>query len=165
MNIEKALSHFEWKFKNHWRPTEKDIEAFNSIIEYKEVQQSKTMFENESLAKLWIHQLMLLNNTKRYSAQRSIQVIDEILDKPVYEWCVTMRENNVLMRFNALTAESEGVISNQKDSGYINVKTTREIVKEKEKELLKAVQSEITEENIIKFVEKHINRIINKFEK
>lgn len=165
MNIEKALEHFEWKFKNHWRPTEKDIEAFNSIIEYKEIQQSKNMFENENLAKLWIHQLMLLNKTKMYSAERSIQVIDEILDKSVYEWCIILKENINLMRFNTLLKEIDSDVSNKKDSSLEVFKTIDNIRDEKQKEMIKALYSEVSEENIIKFVEKHINRIINKYEK
>ena len=52
MNIDKALSHFEWKLKNHWKPTPKDIEAYNSIIDFRDLQQSENLSKNENLAKL-----------------------------------------------------------------------------------------------------------------
>ena len=88
MNINKALEHLEWKFKNSWRPTKTDVEAYNSIVEYKELQESRNLSQNENLAKLWIHQMILLSNTDSYSGTRCIEVIDEILTKSVYDWCL-----------------------------------------------------------------------------
>jgi len=107
MNINKALEHLAWKFQNVWKPTDKDVQAFNSIIDFVEFQQSLNMSENEQLAKLWIHQLMLLNDTEMYSAERAIQVIDEILDKPVYEWCKKLHSQANIMRFKTLLATDE----------------------------------------------------------
>ena len=136
MNINKALEHFEWKFKNSWKPTQRDIEAFNAIIEYKEVQNSYNMSKNESLAKLWIHQLILLANSNMYTGQRCIQVLDEILSKSVYSWCIKLKNELPVMRFNSVDDDK-----------------------------LKALTSEVKEEHVIKFVEDHVSRVINKFEK
>ena len=142
MNINKALEHFEWKFKNSWKPTQKDVEAYNSILEYKAYQETYNMNKNESLAKLWIHQMILLSNTDSYTGQRCIQVIDEVLSKSTYDWCLEMREQLPMMNFRAL----EKIGSTDED-------------------LKKALTSKPTEENIIRFVEKEITRIINKYEK
>ena len=165
MNINKAIERIEWRFKNSWNVNDKDIEAYNAILDYKEMQESINMNKNESLAKLWIHQLMLLNTTQLYSAERSIQVIDEILNKSVYDWCIDLRSNIATMRFNALSLQSNGNVSKNilNRSNVINL--IEQIVDKNEKQLLKEFQSEVSEQNIIKFVEKQITRIINKYEK
>ena len=142
MNIEKALEHFEWKFKNTWKPTKRDVEAYNSIVEWKELQEGYNLSQNESLAKLWIHQMMLLSQTDSYTGERCVQVIDEILDKSVYHWCLELKKQLPVMKFNALTKQGAS-----------------------DEELTEALKFEITEENIIKFVQKEITRVLNKYEK
>ena len=142
MNINKALEHFEWKFKHSWRPTATDIEAYNAILDYKAKQESYNLSQNENLAKLWIHQMILLSNTDSYSGTRCIEVVDEILTKSVYEWCLELKEQLPMMNFRAL----------QKKLGT-------------DDELKKALIYEISEANIIKFVEAEITRIIDKYEK
>ena len=139
MDTNKALEHFKWKFENTWKPTEKDIEAFKSIIDYKKKQESYNLQQNESLAKLWIHQLILLSNTNAYSADRCIQIIDEILSKTTYEWCLKLKEELPMMRVR----KKFGDYKTQED-------------------MFVDFNYEISEDN---FVEKEINRIINKFEK
>lgn len=165
MNIEKALEHLKWKFKNVWKPTAKDAEAINSILDYKELIETKIINENESLAKLYIHQLMLLNQTDGYSAERAIQIIDEILEQSVYEWCLKLKDQSNIMRFNALlsTDEYRQALKDNKPitMRYIGSKNI-ETNKEKFEETFK---KQTTEENIIKFVESQITRIINKYEK
>ena len=102
MNINKALEHFKYKWdKKILIPTEKDIEAYNAIIEYREKQDIINLQQNNNLAKLWIHQMILLSNTDMYDGKRCIQVIDEILDKSVYEWCLEMKEQLPMMNFRA----------------------------------------------------------------
>ena len=142
MNINKALEHFEWKFKNSWKPTKRDVEAYNSIVEWKELQEGYNLSQNESLAKLWIHQLILLSNTEMYTGERCINVIDEILDKSVYDWCLELQKQLSIMKFNALSKEGGS-----------------------DEELNEALQWKPTEEYVIKFVEQHITRIMNKYEK
>jgi hypothetical protein len=165
MRIDKALEHQKWRLENSKNRTSKDIEAFNSILDWKELQQQQTLQRNESLAKLWIHQLMLLNNTEMYTGQRAIGVIDEILSKSVYEWCLSLKDNIPMMRFNGVLSEPNykeglrhGNITKMRESA---IKT----IEERHKELNEALVYEISEENIIKFVEKEINRVINTFEK
>jgi len=165
MNIEKALSHFEWKFKNSWKPTSKDIEAYNSILEWKELQESIVFQENELLAKLWIEKLITLSETKMYSGERSIQVIDEILNKSVYEMVCILKSKLSVMRFNAILNEND--ILNQID--ILNedkwLSAANKIIDNNPDKLKDALIDDIKEKNVIKFVEKQINRIINKYEK
>jgi len=139
MNIEKALEHFEWRLKNHWKPTKKDVEAFNSIIEFKQMHEGLTLTNNEHFAKLWIHQLMLLNETKMYTGERSVQVIDEILDRSVHDWCLRLHDNICVMNYRTIM-----------ETGT-------------DEQQLEKLKKEITEENIVKFVESNITRLIQKF--
>ena len=142
MRIDKALEHFKWKFENKWKPTEKDVEAFKAIIEYKEKQESINLQQNNNFAKLWIHQLILLSNSEMYTGERCIQVIDEILSKSVYDWCLELQQQLSIMRFNALSKEGAS-----------------------DEELTEALTFKIKEEDVIKFVNKNITRNILQFEK
>ena len=54
MTIKKALEHFEWKLSNKWQPTEKDIEAYNEIVEFTEKQLKQQYNDNQLFAKLYI---------------------------------------------------------------------------------------------------------------
>ena len=163
MNIDKAIEHFKWKLQNHWTPTETDLEAYNSILDYKELQESANMSANESLAKLWVHQLMLLSNTNLYNGERSIQVIDEILEQPLYDWCVKLKNQLPMMRFNAVALEKHPLGSF--NSLTAQLERNNKIVEEFETELTEALKYEPKEEDTIKFVQSQITRVINKFEK
>ena len=165
MNIQKALQHLEWRFKNSWKPTPKDIEAYNAIVDYKEIQETKILNENESLAKLWIHQLILLSRTNMYNGERCIQVIDEILSLSVYEWCLKLQNELPMMRFNSVGVgkyqiDNETVLNHTKLS-QIN----KQIINEFENELTEALIYEPKEEDVIRFVSNQINRIIDKYDK
>lgn len=175
MKIDKALSHFDYKLverdskgkalklKKNFTPTENDIKAFNAILQYKETMERQVVMENESFAKLYIHQLMLLNTSYLYPAERSIQVIDEILDKSVYEWCLALKEQIPMMRFNSigLSKYPIGDIHNVTKQQERNKK----ILEEFETELTEALKYTISEDSIIKFVNEQITRVINKYEK
>lgn len=164
MNINKALEHFQYKFKNNWKPTQRDIEAYNAIVDYKEMQETKILNENESLAKLWIHQLILLSRSNMYNGERCIQVIDEILSLSVYEWCLKLQNELPMMRFNSVgmgkyQIDTETVLNRTKLS-QIN----EQIINEFENELTEALKYEPKEEDVIRFVSNQINRIIDKHE-
>ena len=54
MTIKRAIDHFIWKFSNTWKPTKKDIEALNEIIEFVEQKHQKQFNDNLLFAKLYI---------------------------------------------------------------------------------------------------------------
>lgn len=55
-SIEKAVQRIGWRMKeNHWKHNEKDVEAFNQIVEYVENAQKKLYDRHELFAKLYIH--------------------------------------------------------------------------------------------------------------
>lgn len=163
MDIQKAIEHLDWKFRNVWKPSEKDIEALNSIIMFKKQAESKNLLDNDALAKLWIHQLILLNRSNLYNGERSIQVIDEILSKTVYEWCQILHKEMPMMRFNGIgigkyQIDTETVLNRTKMNDI-----NKNIVSEFETELTEALKYEISEDKIISFVETQITRILNDF--
>ena len=165
MNIDKALAHFEWRFKNNISATAKDKASFEAIKQWRQTQEQKSLNENESLAKLWIEKMILLNRSNLYNGKRSIEVIDEILSKSVYEWCVIMQNEIPLMRFNSVGGTKYPL--NEKDT------LNRTKINERDKkicedygiELTDALASEITIEEITDLVASNINRILNRFEK
>ena len=175
--INKALNHFSFKLidkdingnvkglKKNFTPTIDDVKAFNVIAEWKELQEAKVLKRNESLAKLFIHQLILLMRSKVYDSKRSIEVIHEILDKPVVQWCETLQNEIPMLRFNAVGNIKYPIddvnILNQTELNERNDK----IVEEFETELTEAMNYTISKEDVIKFVESSLNTIINKYEK
>lgn len=160
MTINKALEHFDWKFRNVWKPTKLDVEAINTIIKFKENQESINLSENEALAKLWIHQLMLLNETEMYTAQRAIQVIDEILSHSVYDWALKLHEQTNIMRFRTVLNTDEYRKALIKKKPIKMQEIGSKIIEGKEDELKDLFTDEVKEENIIKFIENHITRIM-----
>ena len=162
MDIKKAISHFEYKLRNHWKPTKKDIEAYNSIVDYKEQQDSINLTQNEPLAKLFIHQFILLCRTKIMTSEMALNAIDEILNKSVYDWCELLKEEIPMMRFNSIGLHKYPLES--KDEFNITKLQERNklIIEEFEDELLAALKIEMKTDEVIKFVEKHVNRIIVK---
>lgn len=160
MDIEKAISHFEYKLRNHWKPTKKDIEAYNALVDYKEQQDSVNLTQNEPLAKLFIHQFILLCRTKIMTSEMALNAIDEILNKSVYDWCVLLKEEIPMMRFNSIGLHKYPI--DPKDEFNITKLQERNklIIDEFEDELLAALKIEMKIDEVIKFVKKHVNRII-----
>lgn len=100
-----------------------------------------------------------------YSAQRAIQVIDEILEKDTYDWIKELTEQTNIMRFNTVigTEEYKQALNENKIEKAKNI--ARETMKDNEEELIKILKEEVSEDKIIRFVERQINRIITKYEK
>ena len=142
MNIAKALSHLEWKFKNHWKPTAKDLEAYNSILEWKELTESKNLSQNESLAKLWIHQFLLLAWSQRLDSNNAIKEIDSILKRSVYDWVLVLKKDIPLLKVHL-----------------------KELNESSHNQMLKDFLELPNEQNLIKFVGDQITRVINVYEK
>jgi hypothetical protein len=166
MNIVKALAHFEYKLKNNWKPTAKDLEAYNSIIDFVELQKTKSLSENESLAKLFIHQYMLLMGSEMYSSNRALQVIDEILKISVYEWCLKLKQHSIYFRLNNVNRRYPNYLEAIKGMNVTKLQEVNaQILAENEKELTEILKSEISEKQIIDFVKTSILKIILENEK
>jgi hypothetical protein len=160
MNIDRAISHFEYKLKNTWKPTKSDIEAYNAIIEYKEKQEDINLEQNENLAKLWVHTLMMLNVTNLYTAEQCIVEIDKILEPTVYDWCLLLQEKLPIMKFSAIGNVEFPLTPIEQMSASIVMKNNKKIVDKYPDELMEALLSKPKIENVIRFVSNHVTRII-----
>lgn len=158
MDINKALEHFAWKFENHWKATQKDLDAFNAIIDYKDLNETTNMNSNESLAKLWINTFIMLSLHSKNNSKDSIRQIDEMLSKSVYEWCEILNKDIPHIKLNLL---------NKNDYIYNATKRLeqdKQMIKENPEAIINALEP-VKIEDTIKFVETQITSIINKFEK
>jgi len=54
MTIKKAIEHFEWKFTNKWKPTEADLNAYNTILNFVKDKHEQQYNNNQLFAKLYI---------------------------------------------------------------------------------------------------------------
>ncbi len=54
MTIKKAIEHFEFKFTNVWKPTQPDIDAYNTILNFVKDKHEQQYNENQLFAKLYI---------------------------------------------------------------------------------------------------------------
>lgn len=158
MDINKAIEHFEWKLKNVWKPSQKDIDAYNAILEYKDITETYNMSQNESLAKLWINTFIMLSLHSKNNSKDSIRQIDEMLSKSVYEWVKILNKEIPHIKLNLL---------NKNDYVYNVTKRLeqdKEMV-ENEPDKLNDALEPVKIEDTIKFLETQITRVINKFEK
>ena len=165
MNIDKAISHFEYKLKNSWKPTKADIEAYNAIIDYKETQDNIAVAQNESLCKLFIHQFILMCQTKLYTSETALKSINDILNQSVSSWVDTLRNEIPMLKFNSVGSDKYPL-----QEQYVwDIPRTQQrdakILDEFQSELMGALMMEVSEEQVIKWVESNVNRIINKYDK
>ncbi len=53
-NIKQAIEHFQWKFKNSWKPTPKDLEAFNTIVDFVNSKHAQQIKQQQLFGKLQV---------------------------------------------------------------------------------------------------------------
>jgi len=85
MTIKKALEHFEWKLSNHWKPTPKDVEAYNEIVSFTEQKLEEQYNDNQLLGKLYITflgELIKFYDTT-YDDKTPQIALHKILDTPI----------------------------------------------------------------------------------
>lgn len=85
MTIKKALEHFQFKFQKSWKPTEADVKAFNTIIEFVEAKHQQQLTDNEMFAKLYI--MVYSQYLDRYKAtvfdDIPVKELNKLLKKPL----------------------------------------------------------------------------------
>lgn len=85
MTIKKAIEHFQFKLSNVWKPTQPDIEAYNSIIEFVEEKHNNQINNNQLFAKLYISYYAEI--IKYYQAsvfdKEPQKALHKILDTPI----------------------------------------------------------------------------------
>lgn len=163
MRIEKALEHFKYKFQNVWKPTKTDIEAYNSIIDYKEIQEQRSISENESLSKLFIAMFISKCQYYNYSSEMALKSIEDILKKDSYYWVKMLHLQLPLFQIQALGFTDIKKIDSE---DFNELKKHNDFIFDKyENEITKALGSKVSEEQLIKWLNSKINTIINTYDK
>lgn len=106
MTIKKAIEHFQFKFKNHWKATKTDSEALTKIIDFVNDKHDKQLKQNEMFAKVYI--FMYAYFLKHYKTDVFDPVpqkeLHKYLDKPlkmiIKRFVETLNESELYTKFN-----------------------------------------------------------------
>lgn len=85
ITINKALAHLQWRFTNGWKPTEKDIEAYNEIVSFADQKMQQQFNDNQLFAKLYITMLgeLLIYYNTTVMDNTPQKALNKILDTPI----------------------------------------------------------------------------------
>lgn len=86
MTIDKALNYLVWEASYRGKPTEKKVQAINTVIDFVNNTQIESLIENELFAKLFIEKFIMLAETNHMTAQTCLNEIERILSISIYEW-------------------------------------------------------------------------------
>jgi hypothetical protein len=137
MNIKKAIEHFEWKLSNHWKPTAKDIEAFNEIVKF-----SKNTLENNFNNNLFAAKLYVIYYGELLKYYEST-VFDDIPQKELHKQ-LDKSFNEIVSDFIDKHHDIEMALQIPKEKRYKHPKETKLEFKKLDK-----MQYEETETNLV----------------
>ncbi|MCP4055680.1 MAG: hypothetical protein GY739_22090, partial [Mesoflavibacter sp.] len=86
MNINKAIQRLEWRLKKGWIANQQDLDAYNSIIDFRDTQFSINLTENEPLSKLFIVYFIMLCKRHNLTSKEALNSIDDILKQDLHTW-------------------------------------------------------------------------------
>ena len=116
MTIKKALEHLAWKFKNSWKPTPKDIEAFNEVAEFTEAKLKQQYNDNQLFAKIYITfygELLKYYDSTVFDPIPQ-KALNKILDTPI---------ETIIQKFLDKANLQEQTIEHRKKNGIKHPKT------------------------------------------
>jgi len=128
MTIKKAVEHFEFRLSKHWKPTENDINAYNTILKFVEDKHKQQFIDNQLFGKLYIiYYGELLKYYKATVYDKEPQKhLNRVLSAPIEKVIQTFVEtSNDVER--ALEYEIDGVLKHpqqwtEEDKKNINMK-------------------------------------------
>ena len=163
MKINQALEHYKWRLSSNKNTTQKDIDSYNSIIDFKEQTESKNLSENQSLAKLFIAYFMMLSKKHDLTSAEAKRTIEDILKRSTYEWCCILHNQIKVMHIGTIGADKYPIDLNEYNITKIDERN-KKVVNEFTEELSKALNTEVEIDSVIKFVESTVTDIINTYE-
>ena len=92
MTIKKAVEHFEFRLSKHWKPTENDINAYNTILKFVEDKHEKQYNNNQLFGKLYISfygELLKYYNSTVFDKepQKALhQILDTSIETIIYKF-------------------------------------------------------------------------------
>jgi len=164
--IKQAVEHLEFKFKNVWKPTPKDVEAYNKIVEFVEQKHKQQYQDYHLFAKLYV--MVYAQFLEKYKAT----VFDDIPVKELNRYLDTPLAH-IIQRFADKLNESE-LYEVLNKAGVENKHPVLKDEKQKNKETDQLAETIKNEDDFKKFtgqvwdfetvkqnLESQINNIIN----
>ena len=157
--IKKAISHFTWKFKNVWKPTKEDVEAYNTIVDFVEKKHKEQFNDYQLFAKLYVTfygELLKFYNCSVFDNQPE-KVINKILDTPI-ETLIEKFVEKANTQETSLAIEKAGI-----EIKDIRLKSVEQIEQEGKKFNFEMLDPIMTYEEAVTNLTNQINLSINKF--
>jgi hypothetical protein len=168
MNIEKAVKHLSWRLSQQKIiPNDKDVEAFNFMIRTINKNHELAVMRDKCFAKLLVEKLLFLTMDGKFSMKQAVNIIEEILETPVYSWAKTFVKEVPSIRFSQVF-EKKYIEIGLSDDDRKNVKKVIEakrlIISKNKKELSDALTEKYSEDDFIKFFNRLVFELINKYQ-
>jgi len=168
MNIEKAVKHLSWRLsQSKIVPNEKDVEAFNFMIRTINKNHELAVMRDKCFAKLLVEKLLFLTMDGKFTMKQAVNIIEEILETPVYSWAKTFVKEVPSIRFSQVF-EKKYIEIGLRDDDRKNVKKVIEakrlIISKNKKELSDALTEKYSEDDFIKFFNRLVFELINKYQ-
>lgn len=168
MNIEKAVKHLSWRLSQQKIiPNEKDVESFNFMIRTINKNHELAVMRDKCFAKLLIEKLLFLTMDGKFTMKQAVNIIEEILETPVYSWAKKFVNEVPLIRFSQVF-EKKYVEIGLTDDDRLNASKVLEanklIISQNQKELSAALTEKYSESEFIKFFNRLVFELINKYQ-
>ena len=168
MNIEKAVKHLSWRLsQSKIVPNEKDVEAFNFMIRTINKNHELAVMRDKCFAKLLVEKLLFLTMDGKFTMKQAVSIIEEILESDINSWAQTFVREVPLIRFSQVF-ERKYVEVGLSDDDRKNVEKVIEanklIISQNQKELSAALTEKYSEDDFIKFFNRLVFELINKYQ-
>ncbi|WP_417858841.1 hypothetical protein [Xanthomarina gelatinilytica] len=165
MTINKAIDHFVFKFQNVWKPTPKDIEALETILDWTEKEKETVISNNLLFAKCYVRLLMFENSTYKDIMFSSKQLNKLLIETPIETFYneFTKRLNDIefeyFLKHKGLSVDHPALLTEgQKE-------LERKIISEYEEEFKKyTLEGKWTQDQVYESLNNNISELI-KFKK
>ena len=176
MTIDRALKHFDWrlvdkdkngkplKLKDYFKPSENDLEALNSIIDFVNTSQQQSLMEHQLFAKLFIEKFIMLAETNHMTAEVCINEIERILSFSVYEMVLILKDKVPMFKFNAIGQDTYPL----EDTDVFNLSAisdrNNKIVAQYTNELFECLKTTYSEDDAIAFITSMVHYLTKKYQ-
>lgn len=168
MNIEKAVKHLSWRLsQSKIVPNEKDVEAFNFMIRTINKNHELAVMRDKCFAKLLVEKLLFLTMDGKFTMKQAVNIIEEILETPVYSWAKTFVKEVPSIRFSQVFEKKYieiGLSDDDKKNVKKVIEAKRLIISKNKKELSDALTEKYSEDDFIKFFNRLVFELINKYQ-
>lgn len=102
MTIKRAVEHYIWKLKNVGKPTQKDVDALNTIMQFVENKHKQQINDYDLFVKLYIFVYQEFLNNHNTTVFNSVpqKELNKLLDRPIEDFIndFTKSQNDIEQR-------------------------------------------------------------------